>query len=95
MTTARHRLELEGPANVTDDLPGMQRGSRLLRDLVFANVLRLNGPVSPELLLSVKHQRNDLLNQRVELPELTLTRTDKVGSPDRTEVLGRYKLPAR
>ncbi len=29
-----------------------------------------------------------------EVPELTLVRTDKVGSPDRTEVLGRYKLPA-
>ncbi len=77
-----------------DDLPGMQRGPRLLRDLVFANVLRLNGPISPESLRSVKHQRNDLLNRQVELPELTLIRTDKVGSPDRTEILGRYKLPA-
>jgi hypothetical protein len=85
---------LRGLRTQLDDLPGMQRGPRLLRDLVFANVLRLNAPVSPELFRSVKHQRNDLLTQQAELPELTLVRTDKVGSPDRTEVLGRYKLPA-
>jgi hypothetical protein len=77
-----------------DDLPGIQPGSRLLRGLAFANVLRLNGPVRTELLRSVKRQDDDLAVKELQLPELTLVRTDKVGTPDRTEILGRYELPA-
>jgi hypothetical protein len=86
---------LRGLRTALDDLPGIQPGSRLLRGLAFANVLRLNGRISPELRRSVKRQRNDLLNAELELPELTLVRTDKVGSPDRTEILSRYTLSAR
>jgi len=77
-----------------DDLPGMQRARHPLRDLVFANALRLNGPVAPQLSRAVKQQRNTLTGKELDLDQLTLVRTDKVGSPDRIEVLGRYKLPA-
>jgi hypothetical protein len=66
----------------------------LLRELAFANVLRLNGPVQAELRHSVKREHNDLAGKELQLPELTLVRTDKVGSPDRTEILSRYTLPA-
>ncbi len=78
-----------------DDLPGTQPATRLLRDLAFANVLRLNGPVPAELRRSVKCQHNDLTGKELQLAELTLVRTDKVGNPNRTEILSRYKLPAR
>jgi hypothetical protein len=77
-----------------DHLPGMQRARRPLRELIFANILRLNGPVTGQLRHAVERQRGVLLGEELELSELTLVRTDKVGSPDRTEVLGRYKLPA-
>jgi hypothetical protein len=78
-----------------DRLPGMQPGRRPLRELAFANVLRLNGPVAPELYRSIRHVRNTLAGEPLELGELTLVRTDKVGSPDRTEIIGRYLLSPR
>jgi hypothetical protein len=77
-----------------DGLPGIKRGRHLLRGLAFANVLRLNGPVAADLYRSVRQRRNTLAGERLELSELTLVRTDKVGSPERTEVLGRYPFPA-
>jgi hypothetical protein len=83
----RLRIQLDG-------LPGTGPGRRALRELAFANALRLNGPVAPQLSRTVKQQRNTLAGEELDLDELTLIRTDKVGSPDRTEVLGHYKLPA-
>jgi hypothetical protein len=77
-----------------DDLSGIQHGQRALCELAFANALRLNGPVAPQLRRTVKQQRKTLSGEEIELNELTLVRTDKVGSPDRIEVLARYKLPA-
>ena len=75
-------------------LDGLLPGRRALRELAFANILRLNGPVAPQLSQTVKQQRNTLAGEELDLDELALVRTDKVGSPDRTEVLGRYKLSA-
>jgi hypothetical protein len=81
----RLRMQLDG-------LPGMRAGRSPLRELVFANVLRLNGPVAVELRRSVKQQRHTLVGEELELDELMLIRTDKVGGPDHTEVLSRYAL---
>lgn len=77
-----------------DGLPGMQPGRRVLPELAFANALRLNGPVAPQLGRAVKQQRNTLAGEELDLNELTLVRTDKVGSPGRIEVVARYKLSA-
>jgi len=75
-----------------DELPGMRRGWLPRRDLAFANVLRLNGPVAAELRRTVSQQRRALAGRRFDLDELFLIRTDKVGSPARTDVLDRYSL---
>jgi hypothetical protein len=75
-----------------DDLPGAHHRGLPQRDLVFANVLRLNGPVTAEMRRGVRHQRNSLTGRQLEIDRLTLVRTDKVGSPERTEVLGHYDL---
>jgi len=83
----RLRIQLNG-------LPGMQPGRRALRELAFVNALRLSGPVAPQLRRTVKQQRTTLAGEELDLDELALVRTYKVGSPDRTKVLGRYKLPA-
>jgi hypothetical protein len=40
----------------------------------------------------VKQRRDTLTGQQLEIDELELVRTDKVGSPERTEVLDRYWL---
>lgn len=73
-------------------LPGMQSQAQPPRGLVFSNVLRLNGPVTSTLLRSVRQNRKILTGERLTLDELTLLRTDKVGSPDRTEPLSRHLL---
>ena len=79
-----------------DLLPGARAPSGALRDLAFTNVLRLNGPVRAELLHSVRRHRDALAGEPLELEELALVRTDKVGSPGRTRILARYPLrPAR
>ncbi len=75
-----------------DDLPGAHHRGLPRRDLVFANVLRLNGPVTAEMRQGVRHQRTSLTGRQLEIDRLTLVRTDKVGSPERTEVLGHYDL---
>jgi hypothetical protein len=76
-----------------DELPGAQPSRLPRRDLVFANVLRLNGPVAAELRRSVSRRGDALVGRRLDIDELTLLRTDKVGSPERTEVLDRFRLP--
>lgn len=73
-----------------DDLPGAQPRRMPRRDLVFVNVLRLNGRVTPELRNAVSRRRNAFAGRQLEIAALTLIRTDKVGSPERTEVLGRF-----
>lgn len=55
-------------------------------------MLRFNGPVGTELLRSVGRHRDALAGEPLELQELTLVRTDKVGSPERTQILARYPL---
>lgn len=79
-----------------DDLPGAHpRGMPPRRDLVFVNVLRLNGPVTAELRNAISRRRNEFAGRQLEIAALTLIRTDKVGSPERTEVLGRFCLRRR
>ncbi len=75
-----------------DRLPGARAPGGALRDLAFTNVLRLNGPIGDELLRSVARHRHALAGELLELQELTLVRTDKVGSPQRTQTLARYAL---
>ena len=75
-----------------DELPGARPSARARPTLAFANVLRLNGPVSSELRIGVRRAGGELGGRPVELHELQLLSTDKVGSPDRTHMLGRYAL---
>ena len=76
----------------THGVPSRQARQRLLGPVAFANVLRLNGPVSPELRHEVAGLRRLLAGERIVLNELTLVRTDKVATPERTQVLERYTL---
>jgi hypothetical protein len=75
-----------------DDLPGMRASWSPRLHLCFVNVLRLNGRVNSDLLSAVRRRRHAFSGQSFELQELSLVRTDKVGSPARTEVLDRYSL---
>jgi 2'-5' RNA ligase len=75
-----------------DELPGARPPARVRPKLAFANVLRLNGPVSSELRIGVRRAREELEGRSVEVRDLQLVSTDKVGSPDRTQILGRYVL---
>jgi hypothetical protein len=75
-----------------EHLPGAHHRGLPARELAFANVLRLNGPVTVELRRGVRQRRDALTGQQLEIDELELVRTDKVGSPERTEVLDRYWL---
>jgi hypothetical protein len=76
----------------TRGVPSRQARQRLLAPVAFANVLRLNGKVTPELRSAVAGLRGLLSGQRIVLSELTLVRTDRVASPGSTEVLARYEL---
>jgi hypothetical protein len=76
----------------THGVPARQPRQRLLAPVAFANVLRLNGAVDPELRHAVAGLRRLLAGERIVLPELTLARTDKVASPANTQVLARYSL---
>jgi len=73
-----------------DALPGPRRRPRMSRDLAFANVLRLNGPVSSELRRGVRTYRPT--STEITLDTLTLLRTNKVGDPSHTRVLSRHPL---
>jgi hypothetical protein len=75
-----------------DELPGARPPVRARRALAFANVLRLNGPVSRELRIGTRRAGRKLEGRPVEIHDLQLVSTDKVGSPDRTHVLDRYAL---
>jgi hypothetical protein len=77
-----------------DGIAGIRPPRQPLRRLAFANVLRLDAPVAGELLRSAREHRDALGGEQLKLDELTLVSTDKVGSPDRTEILARYPLPA-
>jgi hypothetical protein len=83
---ARHQLAR------THGVPSRQPRQRLLAPVAFANVLRLNGSVDAELRRQVAGLRRLLLGERLVLSELTLVRTDKVATPERTEVLQRFAL---
>jgi len=76
----------------TQGVPSRQPRQRLLAPVAFANVLRLNGKVDPELRAAVAADRDLLAGQRIVLNELTLVRTDRVASPASTQVLARYEL---
>jgi hypothetical protein len=76
----------------THGIPPRMARQRLLTPVAFANMLRLNGPVAPELREEVAGLRRLLAGERIVLSELTLVRTDKVATPARTEVLERYTL---
>ena len=76
----------------TQGVPSRQPRQRLLAPVAFANVLRLNGKVAPELRAAVAAHRDLLAGQRIVLNELTLVRTDRVASPASTQVLARYEL---
>jgi hypothetical protein len=76
----------------THGVPARQPRQRLLAPVAFANVLRLNGSVDPDLRHAVGGLRRLLAGERIVLPELTLVRTDKVASPASTQVLARYSL---
>jgi hypothetical protein len=76
----------------THGVPARQPRQRLLGPVAFANVLRLNGKVGPELRHEVSGLRRLLRDERIVLPELTLVRTDKVAAPANTQVLARYML---
>jgi hypothetical protein len=78
--------------NQLDELPGAAAPAWARPTLAFANVLRLNGPVSNELRSGVRRAGRKLEGRPVEIHDLQLVRTDKVGSPERTQVLGRYAL---
>jgi hypothetical protein len=86
-TLRRLRIRLDG-------LRGIGPGRLARRDLAFANVLRLNGPVAGELRRAVSVRRQIFAGRVLELDRLTLIRTDKVGSPARSEVLDQYSLAA-
>jgi len=73
-------------------VPSRRPRQRLLAPVAFANVLRLNGSVAPELRRAVAQQRGLLAGERIALSELTLVRTDRVASPASTQVLARYEL---
>lgn len=75
-----------------DQLPRAEHRGLPRRELVFANVLRLNGPVAAALRRGVHRRRDSLSGRQLEIDRLTLVRTDKVGSPEHTEVLARYDL---
>ena len=83
---ARRRLARTG------GVPSRQPRQRLLAPVAFANVLRLNGPVDPELRRAVAGLRRLLAGERIVLSELALVRTDRVATPAATEVLARYTL---
>jgi hypothetical protein len=83
-----HRLR-----NGLDDLPGARSSTPLRRKAAFANVLRFNGPVARELRRTVRRSPDAIGRRRFELSELQLVRTDKIGSPTRTEVIERFSLP--
>jgi hypothetical protein len=76
----------------TRGVPSRQPRQRLLAPVAFANVLRLNGKVGPELRRAVAAHRDLLAGERIVLSELTLVRTDRVASPGSTQVLARYEL---
>jgi hypothetical protein len=76
----------------THGIPPRQPRQRLLGPVAFANILRLNGRVAPELREEVAGLRRLMAGERIVLPELTLVRTDKVATPERTQVLERYTL---
>jgi hypothetical protein len=76
----------------TQGVPSRQPRQRLLAPVAFANVLRLNGKVEPELRKAVAGQRGLMSGRRIELSELTLVRTDRVASPASTQMLARYEL---
>src|SRR5919198_1459705 len=76
----------------THGVPSRQARQRLLAPVAFANVLRLNGLVAPELRHEVAGLRRLLAGERIVLNELTLVHTDKVATPERTQVLERYTL---
>jgi hypothetical protein len=76
----------------THGVPPRQPRQRLLAPVAFANVVRLDGHVAPELRTQVAGLRRLLAGERIVLSELTLVRTDKVATPARTEVLERYTL---
>jgi hypothetical protein len=76
----------------TDGIPPRRPRQRLLAPVAFSNVLRLNGPVAPELREEVAGLRRLMAGERIVLSELTLVRTDKVATPARTQVLERYTL---
>jgi hypothetical protein len=73
-------------------VPSRQPRQRLLAPVAFANVLRLNGSVDPELRRAVAERRGLLAGERIALKDLTLVRTDRVASPASTQVLARYEL---
>jgi hypothetical protein len=75
-----------------DELPGARPLTRARSALAFANMLRLNGPVSNVLRIGVRHAGRELEGRPVEIHDLQLVSTDKIGSPDRTQMLGRYAL---
>lgn len=76
----------------TQGVPSRQPRQRLLAPVAFANVLRLNGKVGPELRRAVAAHRDLLAGERIVLNDLTLVRTDRVASPASTQVLARYEL---
>lgn len=86
---------LRGLRSELDGLPGAGPLARARSALAFANVLRLNGVVSRELRVCVRRPGRRLEGRPVEIREVQLVSTDKVGSPDRTQILGRYALGGR
>jgi len=76
----------------TPGVPRREPRQRLLAPVAFANVLRLNGKVDPELRAAVAARRDLLTGQQIVLSELTLVRTDRVASPAGTQPLARYEL---
>jgi hypothetical protein len=83
---------LRGLRVALDDLPGARPRPRASGELAFANVLRLNGPVTSELRRGIRTYRPT--RAQIVLDALTVVRTDKVGDPRRTTVLRRYPLAA-
>jgi hypothetical protein len=75
-----------------DELPGARPLAWARSTIAFANVLRFNGPVSSELRVGVRRARRELRGQLIEIHDLQLVSTDKVGSPGGTRMLGRYAL---
>jgi hypothetical protein len=75
-----------------DGFPGVRPATPLRREAAFANVVRLNGPVARELRRTVRRSPDAIGRKCFELSELRLVRTDKIGSPTRTEVIERFSL---